>query len=86
MLVQLSELDGQQILDAGDAPYSLTFPLARHILNPLSQLNANFLDYLGLMPMSAPFQSPRIFRPTPVWARLRLLLLDLLLIIGRPVK
>ena len=36
--------------------------------------------------MSAPFQFPRIFRPTPVWVRLRLILLDLLLIIGRPVK
>ena len=52
----------------------------------MGKLNANFLDYLGLMTMSAPFQFPRIFRPTPVWARLRLLLLDLLLIIGRPVK
>jgi len=31
--------------------------------------------------MSAPFQSLRIFRPTPVWV----LLLDLR-IIGRPVK
>ena len=69
------------------AIHCLTFPFGTLYIGAfIAKLKANFLDYLGLMTMSAPFQFPRIFRPTPVWARLRLILLDLLLIIGRPVK
>ena len=70
----------------GDCATSLDIPFGEPYIEIFTVLKANFLDYLGLMTMSAPFQFPRIFRPTPVWARLRLLLLDLLLIIGRPVK
>ena len=70
----------------GACATSLDIPLGAPYIGISYKLKANFLDYLGLMTMSAPFQFPRIFRPTPVWARLRLLLLDLLLIIGRPVK
>ena len=70
----------------GDSATSLDIPLSASYIEISIVLNANFLDYLGLMTMSAPFQFQRIFRPTPVWVRLRLLLLDLLLIIGRPVK
>ena len=70
----------------GDYATSLDIPLGAPYIEKFSKMKANCLDYLGLMSMSAPFQFPRIFRSTPVWVRLRLLLLDVLLIIGQPVK